>query len=61
MSDNELKHYGVKGMKWGIQKDRKRYVVINGRKVPVDKFNGVMETKEMIAHKPQKKKKCATN
>lgn len=51
--NGELYHHGVKGMKWGVRKDRKHYVVINGRKVPVTRFNGQMETKEMLAHKPK--------
>lgn len=51
MNNHELYHYGVKGMKWGVRKDREKGTISRARPRP----DSVMETREMLAHKPKKK------
>ena len=45
MNNRELYHYGVKGMKWGVRKDRKKGTISRARPRP----DSVMEIGKMIA------------
>lgn len=51
-NEHELFHHGVKGMKWGIRKDRKR----SSNNRPKQGLGSFRETREMLRNKPRKKK-----
>lgn len=53
MEENELKHYGVLGMKWGVRKDRKRG---KKKKVKVTLESPFKRKQEAAQKEPSKKR-----
>lgn len=56
-NEHELFHHGVKGMKWGIRKDRKR----SSNNRPKQGLGSFRETREMLRNKPRKKRVPSTD
>ena len=60
-SSDELYHHGVKGMRWGVRKDKRHTVTLGGRKVPVGRVREMVDySPEVVAKNYRPKQKDPT-